>query len=190
MSKYIDIGANLTGSSFRADLSDVIDRALETNVTHMIVTGSTVDDSRSAIELCEVYESVLYSTVGVHPHHADEFGSDTIDELRALSENERVVAIGECGLDFNRNYSISGNQISAFEQQLELASEIKKPVFLHQRDAHDDFFSIVKNTRSGLVNAVAHCFTGTAQEASEYIDLGLYIGVTGRTSPGIFTWFP
>ena len=179
MNHLIDIGANLTGSSFKTDLDDVIQRAINNGVEIMVVTGSNAEDSHAAFELTDRYPNILYSTAGIHPHHADDFSEEAIVLLRETHKNLSVVAVGECGLDFNRNYSISENQISAFDAQLELAVEIQKPVFLHQRDAHDDFVSMLKNCQSGLAGAVAHCFTGSAEEAVEYIDMGLYIGVTG-----------
>lgn len=179
MNQYIDIGVNLTGSAFSNDLDEVLLRAQDASVNQLIITGTDILHSQKAIELCQQHKDVLYSTVGVHPHHADDFDAGTKQLLRELSENSSVVAIGECGLDFNRNYSISTNQIYAFEQQVELACELKKPLFLHQRDAHDDFVSIIKNVLPKMSGAVAHCFTGTAAEAIEYVDMGLYIGITG-----------
>lgn len=179
MNHLIDTGANLTVNSFTTDLDEVIQRAISNRVEIMIVTGSNLEDSRAAIELARLYPENLYSTAGIHPHHADSFDQDTIRLLRELHQNDSVVAIGECGLDFNRNYSISGNQIKAFEAQLALAVELNKPVFLHQRDAHEDFVSILQNCITDLSGAVAHCFTGNADEANQYIDMGLYIGITG-----------
>jgi len=179
MSEYIDIGVNLTGSSFCDDLAEVVQRAQAAGVRRMIVTGTDLEHSQRAIELCRQYPETLYSTVGVHPHHADDFTASTVEQLRQLVSQECVVAIGECGLDYNRNYSTMSNQIAAFEAQLELAAELVRPVFLHQRDAHDDFVSILSNARSQLCGAVAHCFTGTAAEVEGYLELDMYIGVTG-----------
>jgi TatD DNase family protein len=179
MHTYIDIGVNLTGSSFRDDLGQVIERAINAGVNKMIVTGTDVEHSRKAIELCDQYTEILFSTAGVHPHHADEFNTDSIDDLRELSQKSCVVAIGECGLDYNRNFSTQENQRRAFESQLELAAAIGKPVFLHQRDAHEDFIAMMANVRPRLSNAVAHCFTGIAAEVNDYLELDMYIGITG-----------
>ncbi|MCW8923825.1 MAG: YchF/TatD family DNA exonuclease [Gammaproteobacteria bacterium] len=179
MSEYIDIGVNLTGSSFRDDLDQVIERAVRAGVGQMIVTGTDVEHSRNAVDLCARYPESLFSTAGVHPHHADEFSAQSIEALRELGKQACVVAIGECGLDFNRNFSTPENQRNAFEAQLELAAELGKPVFLHQRDAHDDFVAILKHARAQLSNAVAHCFTGTAAEVKDYLELDMYIGITG-----------
>lgn len=179
MSKYIDIGVNLTGSSFREDLDQVIGRALNAGVTEMIVTGTDIEHSLKAIDLCAQYPESLFSTAGIHPHHADEFDSKSVEELRELSLHACLIAIGECGLDYNRGFSTKENQRRAFEAQLELAVEVNKPVFLHQRDAHEDFVAIMSDVRSRLDNAVAHCFTGTVAEVNDYLELDMYIGVTG-----------
>lgn len=179
MSGYIDIGVNLTGSSFSNDLDDVIQRALDAGVTQLIVTGTDIHHSQAALELNHRYPDTLFSTAGVHPHHASEFDNNTIPVLRDLCADESVVAVGECGLDYNRNYSKPGEQRSAFEAQLQLACELKLPVFLHQRDAHDDFVSMVGEYRKDLAGAVAHCFTGSVDEALEYVAMEMYIGITG-----------
>jgi len=179
MSSYIDIGVNLTGSSFRSDLDDVIQRALDAGVSQMIVTGTDIDHSRRALELEKRYPGILKSTAGVHPHHAGEFDPSDISVLRELCARESVVAVGECGLDYNRNYSTPADQRAVFAVQLQLACELGLPVFLHQRDAHDDFVSMINEYVDELSGAVAHCFTGTGDEAAEYLAMGMYIGVTG-----------
>jgi TatD DNase family protein len=179
MSEYIDIGVNLTGSSFRKDLDQVIQRAQDAGVVGMIVTGTDIHHSRLALELDQLYPDTLLSTAGVHPHQAGEFDNDTGALLRELCANDTVVAVGECGLDYNRNYSRPAEQRRAFEAQLQLACELKLPVFLHQRDAHDDFVSMLKEYRQDLSGAVAHCFTGTVDEALDYVSMDMYIGITG-----------
>jgi TatD DNase family protein len=170
-----DIGANLTHEAFRGDLGEVLARARQAGVERIIVTGTTVEESRRALQLAE--EKGLHATAGVHPHHAKECGPDTIAELRKLAAHRRVVAIGECGLDFNRNYSPHPDQEKWFIAQLELAMELGKPVFLHSRDAHPRFASILASFK--VKRAVAHCFTGERDELKAYLDLGLYIGITG-----------
>ena len=179
MTTYIDIGVNLTGSSFRNDLDDVVQRALDVDVSQMIVTGTDLHHSKAALELTRQYPGILMSTAGLHPHHASEFDDNTIVVLRDLCAAEPVVAVGECGLDYNRNYSRPAEQRLAFEAQLQLACELQLPVFLHQRDAHDDFVSMIGEYGSELAGAVAHCFTGPGDEALEYVEMGLYIGITG-----------
>jgi TatD DNase family protein len=179
--RVIDIGANLTSKSFRHDLPAVLERALAAGVDTMVITGSTVDASREAAELAAVHptDAALYATAGVHPHHAAETGADWLAELRALAARPRVVAIGECGLDFNRNLSPRAEQLRCFEAQLQLAAELRLPVFLHERDAHADFLAIVRNQRATLAAAVVHCFTGTLVELEAYLALDLHVGITG-----------
>ncbi len=179
MTAYIDIGVNLTGSSFRDDVEDVVQRAGDAGVTRMIVTGTDLGHSRAALELSRRFPDSLISTAGVHPHHASEMDNETMPELRDICAEKSVVAVGECGLDYNRSYSKPTAQRLAFEAQLQLASELELPVFLHQRDAHDDFVSMLKEYRNNLEGAVAHCFTGSVDEALEYVAMGMYIGITG-----------
>jgi TatD DNase family protein len=171
----IDIGANLTHSAFASDLSQVVRRAREAGVASVVVTGTAVDESMAAIRVAEEFD--FHATVGVHPHHARDCGPQTIPALRELAKHPRVVAIGECGLDFNRNYSPHPDQEKWFVAQLELGIELGKPLFLHSRDAHPRFYEILKH--HNLRNAVAHCFTGEKDELHAYIELDLYIGITG-----------
>ena len=169
--RLVDIGANLTHSSFRDDLDDVLARARQAGVETVIATGTTVEESRQVSTLG------LPFTAGVHPHHARECDSSTIPSLRELANRPGCVAIGECGLDFNRNYSPHPDQEKWFVAQLELGIELGKPLFLHSRDAHPRFSQIVRSLK--IRKAVAHCFTGERDELRAYLELGLYIGITG-----------
>lgn len=175
----IDIGVNLTSKQFSQDLPDVIDRAVAAGVAHMIVTGLTAPLSQAALELARSRPGVLCSTAGVHPHNARTYDRYTQSELRNLASFPQVVAIGECGLDYDRDFSPRDQQRAAFESQLELAAELQKPVFLHQRSAHDDFARILANARPRLAGGVVHCFTGDERELDCYLELGLCIGITG-----------
>ena len=173
----IDIGANLTHSAFRDDVGEVIARAAAAGVTDIVVTGTSVHESRAALELSSRYRA-LHCTAGVHPHHARECDPESILSLRKLIlENRKIVAVGECGLDFNRNYSPHPDQEKWFVAQLELAIELGKPLFLHSRDAHPRFAQILKSMK--IETAVAHCFTGEKEELHACLDLGLHIGITG-----------
>ncbi len=145
--EFIDIGANLTNSSLMKNLDGVITRAENAGVRQIVVTGTNIDESSKAIELCYQYPDQLVCTAGIHPHHAQDWTSDTLNSLQRLSENTCVRAIGETGLDFNRNYSPRDDQIDCFRRQLELAISLNKPVFTHQRDAHDTFVSILREYR-------------------------------------------
>jgi TatD DNase family protein len=171
----IDVGANLTHAAFRADLDEVVARARDVGVAPIVVTGTTVEESRAAQEVADKHG--FYATAGVHPHHARECDAQTIPALRALARHPRVVAIGECGLDFNRNYSPHADQEKWFVAQLELGIELGRPLFLHSRDAHPRFAGILEHHQ--VKKAVAHCFTGERDELRAYLDLGLYIGITG-----------
>jgi len=145
----------------------------------MVVTGTTVESGRDAAKLASRYAPHMYSTAGIHPHHATDCDADAVDALRTLAGNATVVAIGECGLDYFRDFSPRRAQREAFERQLQLACESGLPAFLHQRDAHDDFLAILRNFRTELVDAVAHCFTGSPAQLDDYLRLDLHIGVTG-----------
>ena len=179
MDRYIDIGVNLTGSSFTKDLPEVIERAQMTGVEKMVVTGTDVDHSVKALALSVQYPDICYSTAGVHPHHASDYSADVDSEIRDMLDQPGVVAVGECGLDFNRNFSTRSEQIRAFEAQLEIAIDTGMPVFLHQRDAHEDFIAMIKSCRADLGQLVAHCFTGSIDEVNDYVTLDMHIGVTG-----------
>ena len=175
----VDIGANLTHDSFDADREEMMQRAHDAGVTRMIVTGSSVKGSLDALELARSEPGRLYSTAGIHPHHASEFDDSARESLTALAAEEPVVAVGECGLDYFRNFSPREAQLEAFRRQLKIAQDTGLPVFLHQRDAHDDFVEVLEPALPNLSRAVAHCFTGEHESLREYIAMGLYIGVTG-----------
>jgi TatD DNase family protein len=175
----IDIGSNLTHDSFAADRDEVIARALEAGVRRQIVTGADLGSSTQAAELAAAHPLILCSTAGVHPHHAQSFDTPLRAQLCNLLQLPHVVAVGECGLDYFRNFSPPEAQRAAFAAQLEIAAEVRKPVFLHQRDAHGDFTAILRDYRTSLTGGVAHCFTGSRSELEDYLALDLYIGVTG-----------
>ncbi len=175
----IDIGLNLSHESFASDLDAVIQRAVVAGVSQGILTGATEQGSKDAYELTQKYPDLFYSTAGVHPHYSSEYTSDVHKTIEELIENDNVVAVGECGLDFNRNFSTPSEQEYAFRQQLEIAKNSQLPVFLHQRDAHDLFLEVLKDNINEISGGVAHCFTGTKEQMKDYLDLGLYIGITG-----------
>eukprot|EP01080_Neovahlkampfia_damariscottae_P004689 gene4689-8261_t len=174
----VDIGINLTNRRYKNDLKQVLKRSFETNVKHLIITGTDEVNSNLALEFCEKkFEGVnLYFTVGVHPHEAKTCNDKTIENLRIMSMHKKCVAIGECGLDFDRNFSKKEDQEFWFEEQLKLAEKLKKPVFLHERDAFDSFSKIVSKYN---VKMCVHCFTGKEEELDYYIKKGYYIGITG-----------
>jgi TatD DNase family protein len=175
----IDIGVNLAHKSFAADRDAVIARAQLAGVAQMIVTGSDAASTRAAAELARAHPQRLFATAGVHPHNAAEWSAQTAADMCAQAASPEVVAVGECGLDYYRNFAAPPVQRETFRRQLELAATIGKPVFLHQRDAHADFIAMLREHRSKLTGAVAHCFTGTAAELECYLEMQLFIGITG-----------
>ncbi|MBC7804101.1 MAG: TatD family hydrolase [Candidatus Parcubacteria bacterium] len=174
----VDIGANLTHPAFHPDLPEVLARASAAGVAAIVVTGTSVSESVNALRLSGEHPGMVRATAGIHPHNASECDDSTIPALRVLAQNPRIVAIGECGLDFNRNYSPHPDQEKWFAAQVELACELGKPLFLHSRDAKEKFVEVMKRFKT-LPPAVAHCFTGDRAELHAYLDLGLYIGITG-----------
>ena len=175
----IDIGANLTHDSFDRDRDAVLQRAREAGVARMIVTGASREHSPKALALAQAHPGTLFATAGVHPHHAVEYTEECDAEMRALHAHPEVVAVGECGLDYFRDFSPRPAQRKAFERQLQIAVDTGKPLFLHQRDAHADFMAMMKNFDGRLGAAVVHCFTGTREELFDYLDQDWHIGITG-----------
>jgi TatD DNase family protein len=179
MEFLVDIGANLAHDSFDDDRDEVLQRAADAGVSRIVLTGSSDESNRKAAQLAQEHPGVLWSTAGVHPHHASDYTDDSDAQIRKLAAAGRVVAIGECGLDYFRNFSPREAQLEAFKAQLDIAAETGLPVFLHQRDAHDDFVEVLEPMLPELSRAVAHCFTGEHESLREYLALGLYVGVTG-----------
>ena len=175
--ELIDIGANLAHDSFDADRDAILQRAATAGVAQIVVTGSSEESTGKAIELSRTHPGVLFATAGVHPHHAADLTVDALPALQALARDDHIVAVGECGLDYFRDFSPRDLQRRAFGWQLELAAATGKPVFLHQRDAHEDFIAILRE--HGVKSGVAHCFTAGEQERDAYLELGLHIGITG-----------
>ena len=173
----IDVGANLTDSQFTPDLEAVLDRASKANLKSILVTGTSVPGSQDAYALASKYSSLLYSTAGVHPHDAKNCDTSTIEDLKHLLNMKKVVAVGECGLDYDRNYSPPEIQRLWFEQQLSLADAVNKPVFIHERSAFKDVHQMLRQHPN--VRALIHCFTGTQDELDAYLQAGYSIGITG-----------
>ncbi|MCY3811905.1 MAG: TatD family hydrolase [Gammaproteobacteria bacterium] len=174
----IDIGANLTNAAFADDCEDVLERAHAADVAAIVVTGTSVRGSRAALALAEA-RSALFATAGVHPHDAADAEPGWAGELARLSCCPAVVAIGETGLDYHRDYSPRPEQRRVFRRQVELAVETGKPLFVHDRESGGDTRTILADYRSGLSDCVIHCFTGTAEDLEGYLDDGWHIGITG-----------
>ena len=177
--QLLDIGANLTHDSFDHDRDAVLQRARDVGVAQLIVTGASREHSPKALKLAQQHPGALFATAGVHPHHASEYTAECDAEIRALHAHAEVVAVGECGLDYFRDFSPRPAQRRAFELQLQIGVDTGKPLFLHQRDAHADFMAMMQNFEGRLGPAVVHCFTGTREELFDYLDQDWHIGITG-----------
>ena len=198
MHGLIDIGANLTHSAFEADFEDVVTAAKAAELTHIILTGTDMQTSEAAAKLAGEHPSFFSSTAGFHPHISQHVNPVNFALLKVLLQNPAVVAIGETGLDYNRNYSEPQMQRRVFEAHLELACTVRKPLFLHQRDAHTEFLEMLSAFRAKISGGVVHCFTDSHKALKEYLDLGMYIGITGwicderrgKTLQDIVTYIP
>ena len=175
----LDIGANLTHEAFAHDLDAVLQRARECGVGRMLVTGASRAGSVAALALARAHPGVLYATAGVHPHEASVYDDATEATLRKLARDPQVRAIGETGLDYNRDHSPRDLQRQVFERQLALAAELGMPLFLHQRDAHADFLALIRRYRDRVPAMVVHCFTDSAEALRDYLSLDCHIGITG-----------
>lgn len=172
-----DTHAHLQWASFDEDREKVIDRAGKVGVEYIVNIGFDLDGSREAIELAEKH-SGLFATIGFHPHNASQFSEGTLDQIRRLAKNPKVVAIGEIGLDYYRDLSPRRVQNEAFQAQLSLAEELGLPVVIHDRDAHADTLKMLARF-DGVVTGVMHCFSGSNEMADQCLKLGFYISFAG-----------
>lgn len=177
--ELIDIGANLAHDSFDDDRDAVLARAAVAGVRQLVVTGSDLTSSRTAIDLAQRHPGVCHATAGLHPHHAESWGSELAALMGNAAANGQIVALGEMGLDFFRDISPRAAQEEVFRTQLALACQYDYPVFLHQRDAHDRFLPVLRDYLPELPRAVVHCFTDDGAALDACLDAGLYIGITG-----------
>ena len=176
----IDIGANLTSKKFKNDLENVLTESASAGLSHIVLTGSSERNSVESSKICQRHPGFLYSTAGIHPHDASEYDPvRTAKTLEDLYKLDHVVAVGECGLDFNRDFSPRDKQRDCFAAHLDLASKNQLPLFLHERDAFDTFYSMMKEARGRISRGVVHCFTGSLSNAKAYLDLDLHLGITG-----------
>lgn len=173
----IDIGVNLMHRSFQQDRDQIVERAAANRVSPLIITGTSVRNSVEAARYAARFPKKLYATAGIHPHDAKSCNEETMAKLKELAALPQVVAIGECGLDYNRDFSPRDVQRKWFAEQIRLALELNMPLFLHEREAFADFVSILREHE--VKKAVVHCFTGSQAELQAYLELGWYIGITG-----------
>lgn len=177
--QLVDIGVNFHSSQLLSLSEHLLVRARAANVTQILATGTSAASSRLALELARAHPGMVFATAGVHPHDAKSYDPSTFRELTELWKCPEVVAVGECGLDYNRNFSTPQAQRIAFEQQLSMAVETRKPLFLHCRDAFTDFHDMLAPVVAYGARGVVHCFTGNRAEAEAFLALGLEIGITG-----------
>ncbi|MDB2350730.1 TatD family hydrolase [Candidatus Marinimicrobia bacterium] len=173
----IDTHCHLFFDELKEDLSSVLKRAADLGVTKFICVGTNIEDSKESYNLALNYENI-FSTAGVHPHDTEEVAENYIDELYNLLKNEKVVAVGEIGLDYFKKLSDISIQKKIFAEQLELAQKINKPIVFHNRDSDDDIINILSDFPN--VYGVAHCFSSTYDVAKKLIDMGFYISFSGN----------
>jgi TatD DNase family protein len=177
----IDSHAHLDMKDFDKDREDVIERAIKNGLTHIVTVGIDLDSSVIALDLARKHD-FIYSTVGYHPHNADECDSRSLDALSGMASDSNVVAWGEIGLDFYRGYSSHDGQIKMFSRQLDMAHDLNVPVIIHDREAHSDVLRLLKKIGKGERKGVIHCFSGDTDLARDLIDLGYFISIPGTVT--------
>ncbi len=178
---FIDTHAHLFYPNFENDLEQVIARANKAEVNYIIVPGTDLATSAKAIELAEKY-NCIYSAVGVHPHDSKEWNETCIIKLEELAKKNKVVAIGEIGLDYYYDFSPKEKQISAFKDQIELALKLNLPIIVHNRDANEDLMNIIRSYKNSGLRAQFHCFAGTIEDARELVEMHHYISFPGNVT--------
>lgn len=174
----IDTHAHLNDQKFASDIDEVVSRANAAGVDRIIVCGYDLESSRTAVELSSRFDCV-FATVGVHPHDAKHYDSAAEAEITELSGNEKVLAIGEIGLDFHYDFSPRPEQMAAFEAQIELASKLGKPIVVHSRESNDEALQVLGEHARNIIGCVFHCFSGDEDFARRVLEMGFYIGVDG-----------
>jgi TatD DNase family protein len=179
MNNLFDIACNFSSDRFEKDLNKVIKRAKDNNVTKFLLVSASLKDAEKVNKIYQDNKDSCFLTIGAHPHHANEFNSSSPSEMKRLIDEYKPHSVGETGLDFFRNISSYEEQLFAFEEQIRIAIETNLPLFLHQRDAHDDFMKIISKYKNDISKAVVHCFTGTQKELDDYLEMEFSIGLTG-----------
>jgi len=174
----IDTHAHLAFEPLLSDIDNVLNRSIDAGVTAWITVGTDPEENRKSIALAEKYEN-LYAALGIHPHYAKDVTADDLTQLERLANHEKVVAIGETGLDFHYNFSEQPAQKELFRKHLALAAKLNLPVVIHSREAFEDTVQVLEQHGGGIKKVVFHCFTGTADQAKVILDKGWYISFTG-----------
>ncbi|XCN74737.1 MAG: TatD family hydrolase [Candidatus Electrothrix aestuarii] len=178
----IDSHCHLDMEDSQEEISDLVDSARQSQVETIITIGIDLATSQRAVELAKTYPGV-YASIGIHPHSADEGDDTTYQQLKELAKTDKVVAYGEIGLDYAKQYAPVERQRKEFARQLELAKDLQLPIIIHDRDAHEDTIQIIKEQGPFPAGGVMHCFSGDTAFAQQILDLGLYISI-----PGIVTF--
>jgi TatD DNase family protein len=176
----VDSHAHLNHPAIRNDIKAVLERAVRQGVQAIINVGYDLSSSEVAVEQATNFNGFVWASVGIHPHNATSLTKEALARLRELASKDVVVAVGEIGLDFYRNLSPEHEQLKAFEAQLELACEVKKPVVIHMRNSASQVVSVMNNYRGLLKGFVAHCFSGDEALVAEFVELGFHIGMAGN----------
>lgn len=174
----IDTHAHLQDKDLKKDLEEVLIRAQDAGLEKIICVGYDLTSSQEALLLARKYRQV-YAVVGIHPHDAQSLNPEVREKIFAMARDQRVVAIGEIGLDFYRDLSPRDIQRQAFREQIKMAQEIGKPIVIHDRDAHQEVIEIIKAEKAGKNQGIMHCYSGALPMANELIKLGFYISFAG-----------
>ncbi|GAF72410.1 unnamed protein product, partial [marine sediment metagenome] len=177
----IDSHAHLDMEKFDSDRDQIIDRALSVDVKQIITVGIDIKSSIRAIKLTKSYSSI-FASVGIHPHNADNIDKNDLKQIPLIATQEKIVAIGETGLDFFRNLSSRQKQVELFKQQLDIAISLDLPVIIHDREAHEEIFKILLSFNRNGFKGVIHCFSGDYNLAKTFIDMGYYISIPGTVT--------
>lgn len=175
--KIIDSHCHLHDERYNDDLPAVLNRANEAGITHFVTIGCDIPTTKAAQRIAHTYGPIYFSA-GFHPHDAKGMDEESFQELKAMAQDEKCVAIGECGLDYYYEHSPKETQQKVFTRQLDLAKELKKPVVIHLRDAYEDCFAILKGANLSE-KIVIHCFSGTKEHAQTFLELGCYLSLSG-----------
>lgn len=176
---FVDTHAHLFYENFKDDLDEVIQRAKDNFISYIIIPATDIQTAKTAINLSEKYD-FIFSAVGVHPHETKDWNKKLLEEIKSLSSHEKVVAIGEIGLDYYYDFSPKEKQIEAFKDQIELAIELDKPIIVHNRDSDSDMMNIISSYCSTGLKAQFHCFNASLEHAIEYIKMNHFISFTGN----------
>jgi len=177
----IDSHAHLDMKQFDSDRDQIIDRAVSADVMHIITVGIDIISSRNAVKLTQHYPSIL-ATAGIHPHNADNANKNDLEQIALIAQHNKIIAIGEIGLDFFRNRSARKNQIEVFSQQLAIAISLDLPVVIHDREAHTETVSILSSFKQNGLHGMIHCFSGDYKLAKKFINMGYYISIPGTVT--------